>query len=106
MWQPCNNYNISSNNVRQQNFDQIRRASYSYADALKWGKPTSSSYVNLNEIPTWSREIKSNPENINSIQNNVSKCINDKVSLWKGDITNLDIECIVNAANSRLQRHR
>jgi hypothetical protein len=28
--------------------------------------------------------------------------INSKVSLWQGDITQLEIDCIVNAANSSL----
>ncbi len=32
----------------------------------------------------------------------VNQSLNDKVSLWRGDITSLEIDAIVNAANSSL----
>ena len=45
-----------------------------------------------------------NVGDIKSISNNFQICDiknSDKICLWKGDITKLEIDCIVNAANSQ-----
>ena len=44
---------------------------------------------------------------IPEVDENVDKCdvdkeLNSKVSIWRGDITTLEIDCIVNAANESL----
>ncbi|XP_017318954.1 ADP-ribose glycohydrolase MACROD2 isoform X2 [Ictalurus punctatus] len=61
-------------------------------------KEYGDNYVALDKIPTWrhhhSRESDEEEENP------VSLC--DKVSLYKGDITILEVDAIVNAANSSL----
>lgn len=33
----------------------------------------------------------------------MAKHVLDKISIWRGDITKLEVDAIVNAANSRLQ---
>ncbi|XP_067421385.1 ADP-ribose glycohydrolase MACROD2 isoform X2 [Emydura macquarii macquarii] len=61
-------------------------------------------YVPLKDIPTWMEEVKSknqsNDENTKEAL--VKKSLSEKVSLYRGDITLLEIDAIVNAANSSL----
>ncbi|KAI9561642.1 hypothetical protein GHT06_012602 [Daphnia sinensis] len=63
-----------------------------------------NSFVKLEDIPTWadeSKEVSSSiPVQKNSSQG--SKDLSSKISVWKGDITLLEVGAIVNAANSRL----
>lgn len=58
-------------------------------------------YVSLDKIPTW-REDKSTNEIEEDTQVTVGGGLSDKVSLYKGDITLLEVDAIVNAANSSL----
>ncbi|XP_072265710.1 ADP-ribose glycohydrolase MACROD2 isoform X4 [Pyxicephalus adspersus] len=56
-------------------------------------------YISLHDVPTWLKQYGDTPaeddnEKINSL------C--DKVSLYRGDITQLEVDAIVNAANSSL----
>ncbi|XP_075781755.1 ADP-ribose glycohydrolase MACROD2 isoform X2 [Pelodiscus sinensis] len=62
-------------------------------------------YVPLKDIPTWMEEIKS--KNQSDDENTkealqLKKSLSEKVSLYRGDITLLEIDAIVNAANSSL----
>ena len=69
-------------------------------------KPISNEYLKI-EKEYLQEELKNKSivkvETINSISNTINE-INlknkDKICLWKGDITVLEIEAIVNAANS------
>lgn len=56
-------------------------------------------YVSLDKIPTW-REENSTHDPEEDVQ--LSGGLSDKVSLYKGDITLLELDAIVNAANSSL----
>ncbi|XP_077782570.1 ADP-ribose glycohydrolase MACROD2 isoform X4 [Podarcis muralis] len=62
-------------------------------------------YVPLKDIPTWMEEMKSKTQ---SDEENTQepllekKNLSEKVSLYRGDITVLEIDAIVNAANSSL----
>ncbi|XP_026524278.1 O-acetyl-ADP-ribose deacetylase MACROD2 isoform X1 [Notechis scutatus] len=62
-------------------------------------------YVPLKDIPTWKEEMKNKAQ---SDEDNTSeaflmqKSLSEKVSLYRGDITVLEIDAIVNAANSSL----
>lgn len=56
-------------------------------------------YVSLDKIPTW-REENSTHDPEEDVP--VSGGLSDKVSLYKGDITLLEVDAIVNAANSSL----
>ncbi|EFX85072.1 hypothetical protein DAPPUDRAFT_230572 [Daphnia pulex] len=61
--------------------------------------------VSVKEIPTWeetSKEIHTSTSDGNNTDSKPNLSINSKVSLWKGDITQLEVGAIVNAANSRL----
>ncbi|XP_074845475.1 ADP-ribose glycohydrolase MACROD2 isoform X2 [Carettochelys insculpta] len=62
-------------------------------------------YVPLKDIPTWMEEMKrksqSDDENTKEVLQ-VKKSLSEKVSLYRGDITLLEIDAIVNAANSSL----
>ena len=62
---------------------------------IRNAKPISNEYLKV-EKEYLQEELK------NKIVTNVEdiKPIFDKICLWKGDITTLSIECIVNAANS------
>ncbi|XP_061485307.1 ADP-ribose glycohydrolase MACROD2-like [Rhineura floridana] len=62
-------------------------------------------YVPLKDIPTWMEEMKSKTQ---SDEENTQeallekKTLSEKVSLYRGDITVLEIDAIVNATNSNL----
>ncbi|XP_062825190.1 ADP-ribose glycohydrolase MACROD2 isoform X3 [Anolis carolinensis] len=62
-------------------------------------------YVPLKDIPTWMEEMKSKTQSDEENTQEalpVQKCLSEKVSLYRGDITVLEIDAIVNAANSSL----
>ncbi|KAG6797339.1 hypothetical protein HZU73_07409 [Apis mellifera caucasica] len=60
----------------------------------------------IDEIPTWFQYWNKNKTNINMIDLEKIEKINEemanKISIWQGDITSLEIDAIVNAANSSL----
>lgn len=59
----------------------------------------------VDQIPTWSEYWDKNKSNISKTDEKVEKvdeAIAKKVSMWQGDITSLEIDAIVNAANSSL----
>ncbi|XP_064271481.1 ADP-ribose glycohydrolase MACROD2 isoform X2 [Passer domesticus] len=56
-------------------------------------------YVALDNIPTWMEDLKS--ENTKEDLQG-KKSLSEKVSLYRGDITLLEVDAIVNAANSSL----
>ncbi|CAL1301276.1 unnamed protein product [Larinioides sclopetarius] len=63
-----------------------------------------ASYVTLDDIPTWkeySRNIKRNRPN-KALEYKKDVRLNDKVSIFVGDITNLEIDAIINSTNNRL----
>ncbi|KAM6433657.1 ADP-ribose glycohydrolase MACROD2 isoform 2-T3 [Rhynochetos jubatus] len=62
-------------------------------------------YVALKNIPTWMEDLKSKSESDGEnakedLQGKIS--LSEKVSLYRGDITLLEVDAIVNAANSSL----
>ncbi|XP_068009237.1 ADP-ribose glycohydrolase MACROD2 isoform X11 [Melanerpes formicivorus] len=68
-------------------------------------KEYSREYVALKSIPTWMEDLKSKSESDGEntkedLQG--KKSLSDKVSLYRGDITLLEVDAIVNAANSSL----
>ncbi|CAJ1067722.1 ADP-ribose glycohydrolase MACROD2 isoform X4 [Xyrichtys novacula] len=58
-------------------------------------------YIPLDKIPTWREENKSNEKEDGKEQTGGGG-LSEKVSLYKGDITVLEVDAIVNAANSSL----
>ncbi|XP_051648647.1 ADP-ribose glycohydrolase MACROD2 isoform X2 [Manacus candei] len=68
-------------------------------------KEYSGDYVALKAIPTWMEDLKSKSESDGeSTKEDVQgkKSLSEKVSLYRGDITLLEVDAIVNAANSSL----
>ncbi|XP_070328011.1 ADP-ribose glycohydrolase MACROD2 isoform X3 [Odocoileus virginianus] len=62
-------------------------------------------YVRLNTIPSWKEEMKGksqNDEENTQEPSQVKKSLSEKVSLYRGDITLLEVDAIVNAANASL----
>lgn len=76
-------------------------------------------YLQLKDIKTWTEYVSKRsmvyicyligkllfsgiPEPQDPPKADISPLLNDKVSLWNGDITRLEIDAIVNAANSSL----
>lgn len=57
--------------------------------------------IRLENIPTWEQPSSGKIPSSTTDENN-TKSINSKISLWQGDITMLEVGAIVNAANSRL----
>ncbi|XP_075452179.1 ADP-ribose glycohydrolase MACROD2 isoform X2 [Ascaphus truei] len=61
-------------------------------------------YVSLKEIPSWMEEVtsKTSANDENPEEEQEKKNLGEKVSLYRGDITLLEVDAIVNAANSSL----
>ncbi|XP_021110747.1 O-acetyl-ADP-ribose deacetylase MACROD2 isoform X1 [Heterocephalus glaber] len=62
-------------------------------------------YIALNTILSWKEEMKGksqNDEENTQETSKVKKSLSDKVSLYRGDITLLEVDAIVNAANASL----
>lgn len=59
-------------------------------------------FISLDKIPTWREENKDNDKEEESKEVTGGGGLSDKVSLYKGDITVLEVDAIVNAANSSL----
>merc|ERR1719430_817015 len=68
-------------------------------------------FIQLSEVKTWAEEGKSLPETVSDkikesllkdfdLESNIS--LSEKVSLFVGDITKLEIDAVVNAANNSL----
>ncbi|KAG7462861.1 hypothetical protein MATL_G00189240 [Megalops atlanticus] len=60
-----------------------------------------SVYVPLDKIPTWRKHEKSKGKEEVEEQD-MPPALSDKVSLYKGDITTLEVDAIVNAGKSVL----
>ncbi|KAM9682156.1 ADP-ribose glycohydrolase MACROD2-like isoform 3-T3 [Dama dama] len=61
-------------------------------------------YVPLNTIPSWKEEMKGksqNDEENTQEPSQVKKSLSEKVSLYRGDITLLEVDAIVNADSSK-----
>jgi O-acetyl-ADP-ribose deacetylase (regulator of RNase III) len=56
------------------------------------------------DIPTWADFHKTiqYPKDLKELQCTVNPALNEKVAVWRGDITHLEIDAIVNAANCSL----
>ncbi|KAM8809330.1 ADP-ribose glycohydrolase MACROD2 [Eudromia elegans] len=68
-------------------------------------KEYSRQYVPLKDIPTWMEDIKSKNESDDENTKEEAqgkRSLSEKVSLYRGDITLLEVDAIVNAANSSL----
>ncbi|CAG0888777.1 unnamed protein product [Cyprideis torosa] len=60
-------------------------------------------FVTLDDVPTWKEYVAQNPSVVPSFaQGAENPDLATRVSLWRGDITTLEIDAIVNAANSSL----
>lgn len=62
-------------------------------------------YVTINDIPTWPEYFNENlkRKTLNyDVKQTVNETLNSKISIFIGDITCLEIDSIVNAANERL----
>jgi O-acetyl-ADP-ribose deacetylase (regulator of RNase III) len=86
---------MSWQSVKQEKLNQSldqRRKSY------KCG----SKFVTLDQIPTWKQSGPSSVKSSVHTEFVVDQELNNKISIFTGDITTLEIDGIVNAANNRL----
>lgn len=62
--------------------------------------------ITLDQVMTWPQYWQKNKESIKPIDTKEaeksSEELANKISMWQGDITSLEIDAIVNAANSSL----
>ncbi|XP_043993208.1 ADP-ribose glycohydrolase MACROD2 isoform X2 [Gambusia affinis] len=59
-------------------------------------------FTQLDDIPTWREENRSGNKDVDEKELTGGGGLGDKVSLYKGDITVLEVDAIVNAANTSL----
>ncbi|XP_015218355.2 ADP-ribose glycohydrolase MACROD2 isoform X1 [Lepisosteus oculatus] len=65
-------------------------------------KEYRGNYVPLEKIPTWKKSKQEKSKYKEEVSEVSAFHLSDKVSLYKGDITTLEVDAIVNAANSSL----
>ncbi|XP_048125544.1 ADP-ribose glycohydrolase MACROD2 isoform X3 [Alosa alosa] len=65
-------------------------------------KEYRGNFMSLDKVPTWRKHEKTAGKGEDEEQRAPSVSLSDKVSLHKGDITILEVDAIVNAANSSL----
>ncbi|KAM5218635.1 ADP-ribose glycohydrolase MACROD2 isoform 13-T15 [Hipposideros larvatus] len=66
-------------------------------------------YVPLNTILSWKEEVKGksqNDEENTQETSQVKKSLNEKVSLYRGDITLLEVDAIVNAGKANKRKNK
>lgn len=59
-------------------------------------------FVTLDKIPTWAEDATNVEQSGIVTKKPVDKELNNVISLFRGDLTALEIDCIVNSANARL----
>jgi len=106
----------SGSDEEEDTFQTIKNAflNMPIEDKRKIYKCGKDGYVKLSQVPTWPQYWEQekpkgpsygNAEEVRQALESrpaVDTELNEKISIWKGDITKLEIDAIVNAANSRL----
>ncbi|KAM5225543.1 ADP-ribose glycohydrolase MACROD1 isoform 1-T1 [Hipposideros larvatus] len=59
-------------------------------------------FIRLKKIPTWKETAKGLTVKVEEPKYKKDKQLNEKISLFRGDITKLEVDAIINAANSSL----
>ncbi|XP_036908912.1 ADP-ribose glycohydrolase MACROD1 isoform X2 [Sturnira hondurensis] len=61
-------------------------------------------FVRLKKVPTWKEASKGSPVKVEEPKYKKDKHLNEKISLFRGDITKLEVDAIVNAVDGCIHR--
>ncbi|XP_075426131.1 ADP-ribose glycohydrolase MACROD1 isoform X3 [Ascaphus truei] len=106
-------FSSSASNMASSGKIDLNSPSVSWKEAKNYLKGLSSKqrrehysvkdYIKIKQIPIWKDAAKKlNVKNPDELKYSKNKVLNEKISLFRGDITKLEVDAIINAANSSL----
>eukprot|EP01127_Copromyxa_protea_P022496 TRINITY_DN8087_c0_g1_i2.p1 TRINITY_DN8087_c0_g1~~TRINITY_DN8087_c0_g1_i2.p1 ORF type:complete len:778 (+),score=195.79 TRINITY_DN8087_c0_g1_i2:18-2351(+) len=105
--EPSENSDIEDEEEKSKN--EEKKKAPSPEELLAWKRSQykcKDKYVQLKDIPSWTKTLKNDPNLAKSVAKSkkypANSDINSVVSLWRGDITTMEIDAIVNAAKASL----
>ncbi|XP_071834503.1 ADP-ribose glycohydrolase MACROD1-like isoform X1 [Apostichopus japonicus] len=98
----CHIYEPSRNSVLRDRDIYLKKSLFEIAEEADW---QISEVLTISDLPTWpeyAKALERTEEANNTSAANANTDLSKKIVLWQGDITMLNVDAIVNAANDSL----